>query len=195
MKSTQQLLAIRKERKEHQPLFIRQDAYKKKRLSDKWTKPKGMHSKLRRSKRGRGALVKVGYGTPQAVRGLSREGLKVVSVSSLNDLQKVGKEAGAMLSSTLGEKKKLTVLKACVEHHIKVLNVKDPAAYLKAAEHKLAVKKKSHEEQQKTKEDKKKVLEQKASEKKKEGSIEKKIEDEEKKAVEKEEKDKVLTHK
>ncbi len=182
------LLELRKQMKRKKPSFVRQDFHKK-RLRKRWVKPRGLHSKVRLKHRGHAKKVSNGYGGPKAVRGLSREGLKIIRIHNENELDKVDKEKeGIIISSTVGLKNKISLLKKAKEEGIKILNLKVDD-YLKRKDEemkkKLEMKKKEEEAKKKKKEDKK--------EKKKEDKLEGKISDDEKKEAEKKEKDKLLT--
>ena len=88
--------------KKKKPEFIRQK-YEKKRLRLRWKKPKGIHSKLRLQKRGRGCLVRVGYRSPSEARNLSKAGLKIIKVYSLKQLNGIKKgECVAKLGNFIG---------------------------------------------------------------------------------------------
>jgi len=189
--------------KRKKPKFIRQDANKKKRLGKKWRKPKGIDSKLRLQKAGHRKLVRIGYGNAKAVRGTQKR-LLPIRISTLKELEGIdSKKQGTIISSSVGTKLKLKIMKKAKENGITVLNIKDVDAYIKGIEEKRREKKEEKEKVKADKEKKKKELEKKAEEKKEEPAekkkpegeeeLEKKIEEEEKK--EKRELDKVLTKK
>ena len=83
---TQQLIELRKAIKEKKPIFIRQDNPKRKKLSYKWRKPKGIHSKIRHHFKGRRKMPSPGYKSPAAVRGFHSSGLKIVYVFTPTDV-------------------------------------------------------------------------------------------------------------
>ena len=120
------LLELRTKIKDKKPVFIRQDYHRRKRLGRKlkWRKPKGIHSKIRHHFKGRRKMPSPGYKSPAQVAGLSRSGLKIVNVSSANDLQKIRSEAEtAVISKTVGMKKRLEILKKAKELNIGILNL------------------------------------------------------------------------
>ena len=122
----EKLLEIRKNIKEKKPDFIRQDYQRRKRLGRKlkWRKPKGVHSKIRHHFKGRRKMPSPGYRSPAKVSGLSPSGLKIVNVSTANDLQKIKSEAeAAVISKAVGMKKRLEILKMTKELKIAVLNL------------------------------------------------------------------------
>lgn len=182
-----ELLELRKQIKRKKPDFVRQDAHKK-RLKKRWVKPRGLHSKVRLRKAGHPKKVSSGYGGPKEVRGLSKEGLKMVLVHNENELGSVEKEKECIIiSSEVGLKNKISLLKKAKEKGIKVLNL-DVDKYLKQKEEEI----KKKLEKKKVKEEKKKKKKEEKKEKKEE-KLEEKLSEEEKKEVEKKEKDRLLT--
>lgn len=174
------LLELRNKMKKRKPNFYRQEFDRRKRLKLKWRAPKGRHSSLRNKNRGRRKHPSMGFSSPRAVRGLTREGYKIVLIHNLAELNKIKKGEIAEFSSTLGLKKKLELLKKIKEKAMKITNIKNIPEFIKSAEEKIALKKK--EAKEKTKTETKEI-------KKKE---EKKITQEEKEKQEKEEKRRVL---
>lgn len=171
--------------------FTRQDAHKKVRLGNKWRRPKGLHSKMRLSKKGYNKSVSIGYGSPKNKRGLDKSGLKLIIIKSLKELEKIDvKEECIAVAKTIGLKKKVEILKQAVKKSINVVNVRDINKFLKDVDDKI---KKSKEEKEKLKKEKevRKKEKEKAGKKK---TIDEKVgkTDEEKKEEEKKEKDKVL---
>ncbi|MBU3941969.1 MAG: 50S ribosomal protein L32e [Nanoarchaeota archaeon] len=172
--------------------FTRQDAHKKVRLGKKWRRPRGLHSKMRLSKKGYNKSVSVGYGSPRKTRNMHSSGLKLIIIKSLKDLEKIDtKNECVAVAKTIGLRKKVEILKQAVKKGIKVVNIKDVNKFLKDVEEKI---KKSKEEKENLKK-KKEIKEKEKAAKKK--TIEEKVEktDEEKKEEEKKERDKLLTKK
>lgn len=191
---SKKLLEIRKERKAKKPKFIRQDAHKKARLKDHWRKPKGLQSKMKYKRPGYRRSVEVGWGSPKKVSGLTREGFLPVKISNLSELSKVKEEEIAVISSQVGEKKKIAIIKKAADLGIKIKNFKDSENYVKSSEEKRKKRKEEKAKEMKKKEEKKKQKEKKAEEKKKDELAEK-LSDEEKKEKEKKEREKILTKK
>ena len=141
--------------------FIREDAHKKSSLGNKWRRPKGLHSKMRLSKKGYNKSVSIGYGSPRKTRNMHRSGLKLIIIKSLKDIEKIDtKKECAAVAKTIGLKKKIEILKQAIKKNINVVNVKDVDKFLKDVEEKI---KKSKEEKEKLK--KKKELSKKEKEK------------------------------
>jgi large subunit ribosomal protein L32e len=180
------LLELRKQMKRKKPKFIRQDAHKK-RLKKRWVKPRGLHSKVRLKKAGHPKKVSDGYRTPKKVRGLSKEGLKIIRIHNENELNSIQKEKeGIIISAKVSLKNKISLLKKAKEKNIIILNL-NVEEYLKRKENE----KKKRDEKKKVKKQKRK--EKKEEKKEKKEKLEEKLSDEEKQEKEKKEKDKLLT--
>ncbi len=116
---------LRKKIKKKKPKFRRQEWFRKKPLGEKWRKPRGLHSKLRRHEKAKGSLPKPGYGSPSDVRGLNREGYREVLVRNAKDIEKINpKEEIAIIASGVGKKKRLEILEFAGKKNIKVGNYK-----------------------------------------------------------------------
>ena len=197
------LLELRTKIKEKKPEFIRQDNPKRMKLSDKWRKPKGIHSKIRHHFKGRRKMPSPGYKSPREAKGLHSSGLKIVGIQSINDLIKIRKESeGAVIAKSVGMKKRIEILKKARELNVKVLNL-NVDDHIKKIEDFINSKKKKATTEVKKEEDKeKKEIETKKSKEEiklsdvdKKESIEKtQVSDkDDKKLAEKKEKDKLLT--
>ena len=117
-------LKVRKSVKSGKPSFRRQEGYRHPKLKDAWRSPKGRHSKLRKGEKARGTTPRPGYGSPREVRGLNRLGFREVRVSSLRDMERLDpREEMAVISGTVGRKKRLELLKAAEERKVQVSNV------------------------------------------------------------------------
>ncbi len=195
MKSLKELMELRKQIKTKKPNFIREDAQRKE-VPAKWKRPVGIHSKVRHGFRGHIVKVKPGFGSPTLVKGLDRSGLIIVLVNNQNDLLNLTKQDGVILSSKLGTKKKVELIKKCIEKNIKILNLKDPQEYIKSIENKLQQQKKNKQEIKQKKEEKAKEIEKKLEKKEsKEEKLAEKVDQETKKEEDKKELDKILTKK
>jgi len=115
-------LKLRKKLKKKKPNFKRQESYKK-HLKKVWRKPKGIDSKLKKGKRGRGRTVRPGFSSPIAVRGLTWTGHKIVRVFNPADIDKIDhSKQVALIASGVGAKKRVEILKKAEEKNIHVLN-------------------------------------------------------------------------
>ena len=124
------LLEQRRVAKKRLPLFVvKESHYKGGRVKTRWRWQNGKHSKVRQQHSGRPAVPTPGYGSPRAVYGLDRTGFEKIVVACTADMAKLNpKTQGALLSSTLGARKKVALLAYAIEKKITILNVKDAAA-------------------------------------------------------------------
>lgn len=184
------MIDIRKKIKSRKPKFVRQDIHKKKKLKKNWRVPRGLQSKVRLHKKGYRRSVTPGYGSPRSVKGLHGDGVEAVTVFNVSDMQNISKEKGMIIGASVGQRKRVEILRKALESKIKVLNINDPQGYIKSVEDKLSKKKAKKQKEKKAKEEKEKKLKEEAEKKK---TIEETLTDEEKKKKEKQEKDKLLT--
>ncbi len=178
------LLELRKKIKERKPDFIRQDYQRRKRLGRKlkWRKPKGIHSKIRHHFKGRRKMPSPGFKSPSLVKELHSSGLKIVNVFSVEDISKIKKESeGAVISKSVGTKKRLEIFKKAKTLNITILNL-NVDKHIKKIEDFINSKKKKETKEKPAKETKEKKEE-----------MLKEMTDEQKKEAEKKERDKVLT--
>lgn len=191
----QDSLKLRKKIKAKKPKFVGQDTHKRKRIRPRWKRPKGMQSKMRLHRRGYRKSVTPGYGSPKIVKGLDASGLKIVNINSLKELEGIDKASqGIIISGSLGNKKRVEIIKKAKETGIKILNIKDTDVYVKNIEDKFKKKKEEKAKKVKKKEEKKKKAE-KEKPKEEKGELAEKVSEEEKKEAEKKERDKLLTKK
>jgi large subunit ribosomal protein L32e len=202
MSDKKKLLEVRKTIKDKKPEFKQQDFHKKKRLGDKWKRPRGLQSKMRHQFKGYHRIVKQGWRSPVEVRGLHQKGLEIVMVYNVSDLAKVKKDQGVMIASNVGNKKRMEIIIKAEELKLTILNIKVDkfkAEIAKQKEDKTKDKVEKTEKKKKTIEDSLKKADKKEKDKAKkdksadaESSAE---EAEEIKAEEKKIKDDVLIHK
>ena len=161
-------LELRKKIKSKKPDYIREDHHKKKAVSKAWRGPRGRHSKMRHGFQGHRSTLEVGYGSPREVKYLHKSGLLPVVVCNLAELSAIEKtKQAAVISATVGTKKKVELVKKAKELSIKIINIKNTDDYLNKVDEQLKKKKEAKEKTAKTKEAKKKEKEKKAAEKKK----------------------------
>ncbi|MBS3123389.1 hypothetical protein J4437_02005 [Candidatus Woesearchaeota archaeon] len=173
------LLKHRNEAKKRKPHFMVKAANFSGRVKDRWRTPRGRHSPIRQKHRGKPRLVSVGYGSPKEVKGLHRSGVERVLVSNASQLLAIDKtKQGAILSASLGGKKKLELLRLAQKENISLLNVKEAAGQINSLEQNLADRKKNRKERVQQKNKKQEEKEKRAAEKKKEEEKAKKSEEE-----------------
>jgi len=105
------------------PGFRRHDAHKKAKLSASWRKPRGRQNKVRLHKRGYKRGPSVGFGSPGKLRGTVK-GLRPVRVATLKELEGLDpKREGAILTATLGARKREALLTHAKALRITLLNL------------------------------------------------------------------------
>lgn len=114
------LLVVRKRHKK--PWFKRDDYEKKKKLSSSWRKPRGLFNKMRRGFPDKGAVVRVGYGAPTAIRGFHPSGFEEVLVKCYADLEGVLPDQAVRIGRTVGARKKQIIVERAFVRGLKVLN-------------------------------------------------------------------------
>ncbi|KXA90109.1 50S ribosomal protein L32 [candidate division MSBL1 archaeon SCGC-AAA259I09] len=105
--------------------FKRQGSSNYKRVKDSWRKPKGGDSKIRKEKKGKPKLVKVGYRKPESERGLHPSGYREVLVDNPQEVEEVDPEKQAIrIASAVGKRKRIKIIEKAKENGIKVLNIR-----------------------------------------------------------------------
>ncbi|MBS3155432.1 hypothetical protein J4404_02950 [Candidatus Woesearchaeota archaeon] len=157
------LLKFKIARKKKEPTFLRTDSNKYD--FDNWRRPRGMHNKLRLRVRGHRHVPKIGYGSPSLVWGVNKKGLTPVLVNNISKLKELDNKKNSIIIGKLGLRKKLELIKKCIELKFTVSNLKDPSLFLDEANKYIAEKKKLKTEKKSKKEKAKEELEKKAKEK------------------------------
>lgn len=124
-------LEIRTAIKKRKPTYRRRQSnqFAKLAKNDVWRRPKGMGNKSRRNRRGHIGMLKIGYGSPREVRGANRDGLFEVVIANIAQLRQVDtKTQVPIVSTTVGNKKKLDILEFALKEKISIGNVKDISA-------------------------------------------------------------------
>jgi len=148
------LLEVRSQIKSRKPTYKRVQANQFAKLKNKgasWRKPKGMGNKVRRGRRGQPSMPEVGFGSPKSIRGLNKDGFKEVIVSNVADLAKINtKEEVAVISRTVGSRKKVEILAEAKKLKLTVSNVKDVDETIKSLTKEKKVEKKTEAPAKKT---------------------------------------------
>lgn len=103
--------------------FKRQGSSNYKRVKNSWRKPKGGDSKIRKEKKDKPKLVKVGYRKPESERGLHPSGYREVLIDNPQEVEEVDPEKQAIrIASAVGKRKRIKIAEKAKENGIKVLN-------------------------------------------------------------------------
>ncbi len=120
---TKEDLLLRDKISTRRPEFRRQEWFRYKRLGDKWRKPQGLHSKLRRHFRYRINVVSVGYRGPVRTRGLHSSGFREVLVYNPGQLKGIDPATQAVrIAHAVGMRKRKQIEEVAAEMGIRVLN-------------------------------------------------------------------------
>lgn len=119
--------------------FVRQNILRKG-LKVKWRKPKGIHSKLRLNKAGHIKKPSPGF------RSRRKDRVKLAVIKNINELANA--KQSALISSKLGMKKKIEIVKRAQELKLNVLNIKNPEEFIRNANE--MMEKKKQEKKKKT---------------------------------------------
>ncbi len=105
------------------PAFKRQEWFRYSKLSEKWRKPKGIHSKMKRQLKRRPPMVDIGFRGPVAARNLHPSGFEEVMVYNVNGLEGIDpKKQAVRIGGTVGTKKRIAIEDRADELGIRVLN-------------------------------------------------------------------------
>ena len=105
------------------PAFKRQEWFRYSKLGEKWRKPKGIHSKMKRQLKRRPPMVDVGFRGPVAARDLHPSGFEEVMVYNVDGLENIDpKKQAVRIGGTVGTKKRMAIEDRADELGIRVLN-------------------------------------------------------------------------
>jgi large subunit ribosomal protein L32e len=121
---TKAALAFRKAQLKKQPAFRRQEWFRYRRLSRTgWRKPKGNDSSMRKNRKYRPPMARVGFGKLASVRGLHPSGFREVMVHRPDDLDAIDPNTeAARVGARVGGRKRATIHERADELGIRVLN-------------------------------------------------------------------------
>tara|TARA_B110000438_G_scaffold101170_1_gene100072 strand:+ start:5702 stop:6127 length:426 start_codon:yes stop_codon:yes gene_type:complete len=120
---TKVALSKRNRMSNRRPAFKRQNWFRYKRLGDKWRRPRGIHSKMRRHFKYRITVVQPGFRGPASVRGLHPSGFEDVMIHNPKEIDNVDPKTQAIrISSKVGDKKRELIIKKADELKIRVFN-------------------------------------------------------------------------
>lgn len=105
------------------PKFRRQESWRYKRVTDRWRRPHGVDSKMRKKIKGWPASPTTGYRSPKKTRGLHPSGFVETRVVTVEDLMGIDPELQAIrIARTVGGRKRVDILTLAEEKGIHVLN-------------------------------------------------------------------------
>lgn len=126
---TRAALKARAQKQRKNPRFRRQEWFRYKKLGGRhapWRSPRGMHSKMRMNLKYRPDMVRIGYRTPAAARGLHASGFEEVLVYRPVDLEDLDpKVQAARIGGTVGGRKAAAIQEKADEMGIRILNRRD----------------------------------------------------------------------
>jgi|TARA_B100001964_G_scaffold244189_1_gene324663 large subunit ribosomal protein L32e len=103
--------------------FQRGEASRYKKLSKRWRKPRGIHSKMRKHKKGKRVSPCIGFRTKGALRGLHPSGYKEILTYNSKSLETIDKDVYAIrIAAVVGKRKREEILKKSKKLQLKVLN-------------------------------------------------------------------------
>ena len=109
--------------KHKKPKFRRQESWRYKRVTDRWRKPHGVDSKMRKKVKGWPVCPTTGYRSPKNTRGLHPSGFVETRVQTIADLGGIDPELQAIrIARTVGDRKRVEILAVAAERGIHVLN-------------------------------------------------------------------------
>ncbi|MDR1690496.1 MAG: 50S ribosomal protein L32e [Candidatus Methanoplasma sp.] len=105
------------------PAFKRQEWFRYSKLGEKWRKPKGIHSKMKRQLKRRPPMVDIGFRGPITARGLHPSGFEEVLIYNVEGLENIDPKVQAVrIGGTVGTKKRIAIEDRASELGIRVLN-------------------------------------------------------------------------
>ncbi len=134
-KMSSRLLRVRKKINSKRPKFLRHETWKKKTFQNnpKWRKPRGKDNKMRMKRSGKQPLVSVGYRGPKEIRGTHASGLKEVMISNPNQIKGL-ENVIVRIGASVGNKKKIEIVKNAVNSNLKIANPSIPYAKVNSIE-------------------------------------------------------------
>ncbi|AEA38843.1 60S ribosomal protein L32 (nucleomorph) [Cryptomonas paramecium] len=105
--------------------FNRYDSDRYKRIGEKWRKPRGIDSCIRRKFKGKPAMPNIGYGNNCKTRNLvlgKYFKVKISNVQDLNILLMINRTHVGQIAKNVSQKKKRAILEKAKKMDIKILN-------------------------------------------------------------------------
>jgi large subunit ribosomal protein L32e len=108
--------------------FIRTDYWRMSRIGARrkklqvWRRARGKHSKMRRKRKGYPAIVEIGFKQAKKTSGMIN-GMIPILVTNLNQMEKIQKGQAIIISSTIGAKKRVEMIKKAESMKLQILNL------------------------------------------------------------------------
>lgn len=102
--------------------FLRYPYYKHRKLGPAWRKPRGIHNKVRQSRRGKPPKVRSGYGFRRDLRHVHPSGFIEAVVHRPEELAGLGPDRAVRIGGRVGRKKRLEIQSKAREMGLRVLN-------------------------------------------------------------------------
>ncbi len=112
--------------KNKKPKFLRRGSHRDSKLGNgrknkqRWKRPTGRDNKMREKRKGRPAVVSVGYKREKSNFG-KIDDKEVIRIVNVRDLEKVSKNQAGLIAK-IGNKKRLEILKKAKEMKIEIVN-------------------------------------------------------------------------
>ncbi|MDD4307231.1 MAG: 50S ribosomal protein L32e [Thermoplasmata archaeon] len=114
---------LRNDKSRNRPEFHRQEWFRYLRVGDKWRKPRGIHSKMRRHYGYRPNIVAIGYRGPKAARGKHPSGFDEVIIYNLKEMEGLNpKKQAIRIGHSVGYLKRMHIAILADEMELRILN-------------------------------------------------------------------------
>lgn len=119
-------LRLRRRVKQKKPDFVRQESWRYKRVKEKWRRPRGLDSKMRRKIKGWPKTPEIGYRGPKLARGLHPSGYEEVLIHNPDELESLSPETqAARIARTVGARKRVEIIAKARSKGIHILNPRE----------------------------------------------------------------------
>lgn len=189
------IVALRNKMNRKRPVFRHQSMHKIKSVRPRYRKARGSDSKVMIKRKGYPVKVEIGYRGPAAARGLSMSGHVIATVYTLAEVSALDPKTHAACIGAVGTKRKIELLKACIERKVNTVNVRDPQKFIADTNAQRSKDKEEKKKRAELKEKSKQAAAKKAEKKEDKKSADAPKSEEDKKTEEKKEQDKILTQK
>ncbi len=110
-------------KKKKKPHFKVPNLGVKKRVKDRWRRPRGIDNKKRIGKKSAGPSPNIGYKNPDSIRHMHPCGKKELLVENLNQIEEAkGQDVVLRIAKKVGKRKRALLLEKAKEFGLKVVN-------------------------------------------------------------------------